>query len=188
MEISHAEGCYIYDKDQKGYLDFVAGVSACSLGHRHPKVVEAIKNQLDRYKHVMVYGEYIQKPALELTRLLAQHLPKHIDKTYLTNSGTEAIDGALKLARRFTGRSELIAAHRAYHGNTMGALSVMGYEERKKPFRPLLPDIRFIHFNEESELKKITTKTAAVILETIQGGAIIITAIAIHSFIKLKNS
>lgn len=171
MEISHAEGCYIYDKDQKGYLDFVAGVSACSLGHRHPKVVEAIKNQLDRYMHVMVYGEYIQKPALELTRLLAQHLPKHIDKTYLTNSGTEAIDGALKLARRFTGRSELIAAHRAYHGNTMGALSVMGYEERKQPFRPLLPDIRFIHFNEESELKKITTKTAAVILETIQGGA-----------------
>ena len=171
MEISHAEGCYIYDKNQKGYLDFVAGVSACSLGHRHPKVVEAIKNQLDRYMHVMVYGEYIQKPALELTRLLAQHLPKHIDKTYLTNSGTEAIDGALKLARRFTGRSELIAAHRAYHGNTMGALSVMGYEERKQPFRPLLPDIRFIHFNEESELKKITTKTAAVILETIQGGA-----------------
>ena len=171
MEISHAEGCYIYDKDQKGYLDFVAGVSACSLGHRHPKVVEAIKNQLDRYMHVMVYGEYIQKPALELTRLLAQHLPKHIDKTYLTNSGTEAIDGALKLARRFTGRSELIAAHIAYHGNTMGALSVMGYEERKQPFRPLLPDIRFIHFNEESELKKITTKTAAVILETIQGGA-----------------
>ncbi len=171
MEISHAEGCYIYDKNQKGYLDFVAGVSACSLGHRHPKVVEAIKNQLDHYMHVMVYGEYIQKPALELTRLLAQHLPKHIDKTYLTNSGTEAIDGALKLARRFTGRSELIAAHRAYHGNTMGALSVMGYEERKQPFRPLLPDIRFIHFNEESELKKITTKTAAVILETIQGGA-----------------
>lgn len=171
MEISHAEGCYIYDKNQKGYLDFVAGVSACSLGHRHPKVVEAIKNQLDHYMHVMVYGEYIQKPALELTRLLAQHLPKHVDKTYLTNSGTEAIDGALKLARRFTGRSELIAAHRAYHGNTMGALSVMGYEERKQPFRPLLPDIRFIHFNEESELKKITTKTAAVILETIQGGA-----------------
>jgi len=171
MEISHAEGCYIYDKDQKGYLDFVAGVSACSLGHRHPKVVEAMKNQLDRYMHVMVYGEYIQKPALELTRLLAQYLPKHMDKTYLTNSGTEAIDGALKLARRFTGRSELIAAHRAYHGNTMGALSVMGYEERKQPFRPLLPDIRFIHFNEESELKKITTKTAAVILETIQGGA-----------------
>ena len=171
MEISHAEGSFIYDKNQKKYLDFVAGVSACSLGHRHPKVVEAIKKQLDRYMHVMVYGEYIQKPALELTQLLANYLPKHIEKTYLTNSGTEAIDGALKLARRYTGRSEIIAAHKAYHGNTMGALSVMGYEERKQPFRPLLPDVRFIHFNEEKELEKITSKTAAVILETIQGGA-----------------
>ena len=121
--------------------------------------------------HVMVYGEYIQKPALELTQLLANYLPKHIEKTYLTNSGTEAIDGALKLARRYTGRSEILAAHKAYHGNTMGALSVMGYEERKQPFRPLLPDVRFIHFNEEKELEKITSKTAAVILETIQGGA-----------------
>jgi acetylornithine/succinyldiaminopimelate/putrescine aminotransferase len=171
MEISHAEGSFIYDNNQKKYLDFVAGVSACSLGHRHPKVVEAIKNQLDSYMHVMVYGEYIQKPALELTQLLANYLPKHIEKTYLTNSGTEAIDGALKLARRYTGRSEIFAAHKAYHGNTMGALSVMGYEERKQPFRPLLPDVRFIHFNEEKELEKITSKTAAVILETIQGGA-----------------
>lgn len=171
MEISHAEGSYIYDQNQKSYLDFVAGVSACSLGHRHPKVVDAIKKQLDSYMHVMVYGEYIQKPALELTQLLAKHLPNHIEKTYLTNSGTEAIDGALKLARRYTGRSEIIAAHKAYHGNTMGALSIMGYEERKQPFRPLLPDVRFIHFNEEKELQKITTKTAAVILETIQGGA-----------------
>ena len=171
MEISHADGSFIYDNNQKKYLDFVAGVSACSLGHRHPKVVEAIKNQLDSYMHVMVYGEYIQKPALELTQLLANYLPKHIEKTYLTNSGTEAIDGALKLARRYTGRSEILAAHKAYHGNTMGALSVMGYEERKQPFRPLLPDVRFIHFNEEKELEKITSKTAAVILETIQGGA-----------------
>lgn len=171
MEISHAEGSFIYDKNQKKYLDFVAGVSACSLGHRHPKVVEAIKKQLDRYMHVMVYGEYIQKPALELTQLLANYLPEPIEKTYLTNSGTEAIDGALKLARRYTGRSEILAAHKAYHGNTMGALSVMGYEERKQPFRPLLPDVRFIHFNEEKDLEKITKKTAAVILETIQGGA-----------------
>lgn len=171
MEISYAEGTYIYDKNQNKYLDFVAGVSACSLGHRHPKVVNAIKKQLDSYMHVMVYGEYIQEPALELTQLLAQYLPPHVEKTYLTNSGTEAIDGALKLARRYTGRSEIIAAHKAYHGNTMGALSVMGYEERKQPFRPLLPDVRFIHFNEEKELKKITSKTAAVLLETIQGGA-----------------
>ena len=112
---------------------------ACSLGHRHPKVVDAIKKQLDCYMHVMVYGEYIQSPAVKLTKLLADHLPPKLQKTYLTNSGTEAIDGAMKLARRFTGRSEIIAAHNAYHGNTMGALSIMGYEDRKQPFRPLIP-------------------------------------------------
>ena len=171
MEDSHAEGSYIYDEHKKAYLDFVAGVSACSLGHRHPKVVAAIKKQLDTYMHVMVYGEYIQSPAVKLTKLLAAHLPPNLDKTYLTNSGTEAIDGAMKLARRFTGRSEIIAAKNAYHGNTMGALSIMGYEERKHPFRPLIPDIRFIEFNALADLSKITTKTAAVILETIQGGA-----------------
>lgn len=171
MQISHAEGSYIYDTNQKAYLDFVAGVSACSLGHRHPKVVEAIKNQLDKYLHVMVYGEYAQEPAVGLAKLLAQHLPKPLETTYLTNSGTEAIEGALKLARRVTGRSEIIAAHHAYHGNTMGALSVMGFEERKSVFRPLIPDIRFITFNNEEDLSRITSKTAAVILETIQGGA-----------------
>jgi acetylornithine/succinyldiaminopimelate/putrescine aminotransferase len=171
MEVSYAEGSYIYDEHKKAYLDFVAGVSACSLGHRHPKVVAAIKKQLDTYMHVMVYGEYIQSPAVKLTKLLAAHLPPNLDKTYLTNSGTEAIDGAMKLARRFTGRSEIIAAKNAYHGNTMGALSIMGYEERKHPFRPLIPDIRFIEFNALSDLSRITTQTAAVILETIQGGA-----------------
>ena len=171
MEVSYAEGSYIYDQNKTPYLDFVAGVSACSLGHRHPKVVAAIKNQLDAYMHVMVYGEYIQSPAVKLTKLLASHLPLKLKKTYLTNSGTEAIDGAMKLARRYTGRSEIISAKNAYHGNTMGALSVMGYEERKQPFRPLIPDIRFIEFNKVADLSKITTKTAAVILETIQGGA-----------------
>lgn len=171
MEISHAEGSYIYDKNQKSYLDFVAGVSACSLGHRHPKVVNAIKEQLDRYMHVMVYGEYIQEPAVALTKLLAYHLPKPLETTYLTNSGTEAIEGALKLAKRITGRSELIAANHAYHGNTMGSMSVMGFEERKQAFRPLLPNVRFINFNAAEELQHITTKTAAVIFETIQGGA-----------------
>ena len=171
MEISHAEGSYIYDTNNKAYLDFVAGVSACSLGHRHPKVLKAIHTQLEKYMHVMVYGEYIQKPALELTKLLAKYYPKNIEKTYLTNSGTEAIDGALKLARRYTGRSEILAADKAYHGNTMGALSVMGYEARKQPFRPLIPDVRFLKFNAVEDLKKISSKTAAVILETIQGGA-----------------
>jgi acetylornithine/N-succinyldiaminopimelate aminotransferase len=171
MEISRAEGSYIYDQNKTPYLDFVAGVSACSLGHRHPKVVAAIKKQLDSYMHVMVYGEYVQSPAVKLCKLLASNLPPKLETTYLTNSGTEAIDGAMKLARRYTGRSEIIAAKNAYHGNTMGALSVMGYEQRKQPFRPLIPDIRFIEFNNLEDLSQITTKTAAVILETIQGGA-----------------
>ncbi|MBT8305115.1 MAG: aspartate aminotransferase family protein [Bacteroidia bacterium] len=171
MEISHAEGSYIHDTNGKAYLDFVAGVSACPLGHRHPKVIQAIKDQIDKYLHVMVYGEYIQQPAVELCKLLASQLPEPLESTYLTNSGTEAIEGALKLARRYTGRSEIIAANHAYHGNTMGALSVMGYEERKQPFRPLIPNVRFIDFNDESHLEYITDKTAAVMLETIQGGA-----------------
>ncbi|WP_456437976.1 aspartate aminotransferase family protein [Psychroserpens sp.] len=171
MRISHAEGSYIYDTNNKAHLDFVAGVSACSLGHKHPKVVKAIKGQLDKYLHVMVYGEYIQEPAVDLAKFIAKHLPKPLETTYLTNSGTEAIEGALKLARRVTGRSEIISAHLAYHGNTMGSLSVMGFEERKTTFRPLIPDVRFITFNNEDELSHITTKTAAVILETIQGGA-----------------
>lgn len=171
MEISHADGNYIYDTNNKAYLDFVAGVSACSLGHKHPRVVKAIKDQLDKYLHVMVYGEYVQKTAVEFTKLLASQLPDPLEKTYLTNSGTEAIEGAMKLAKRVTGRSELIAAKHAYHGNTQGAMSIMGFEERKKAFRPLLPNVNFIEFNNESDLEKITTKTAGVILETIQGGA-----------------
>ncbi|TYB79593.1 aspartate aminotransferase family protein [Bizionia myxarmorum] len=171
MEISHAEGSYIYNTDNKAYLDFVAGVSACTLGHRHPKVVDAMKAQLDKYLHVMVYGEYIQESAVALTKLLATHLPESLQTTYLTNSGTEAVEGALKLAKRATGRSEIISAHQAYHGNTMGSLSIMGFEERKKAFRPLVPDVRFITFNNEADIENITTKTAGVILETIQGGA-----------------
>ncbi|WP_452231841.1 aspartate aminotransferase family protein [Lacinutrix sp. MEBiC02595] len=171
MEISRAEGSYIYDTNNKAYLDFVAGVSACTLGHNHPKVIAALKEQIDSYLHVMVYGEYIQKPAVELTKLIAKHLPKSLEKTYLTNSGTEAIEGALKLAKRATGRSQIISAKKAYHGNTMGSMSVMGFEERKQAFRPLLPDVSFITFNEVADLQLITTKTACVILETIQGGA-----------------
>ena len=171
MQISHADGCYVYDTDGKSYLDFVAGVSACSLGHRHPKVVKAIKDQIDKYLHVMVYGEYIQKPAVELAKLLAKLLPDSLETTYLTNSGTEAMEGAIKLARRYTGRSELIAANNGYHGNTMGSLSLMSFEKRKSPFRPLIPDIRFIDFNNFQQLDKITSKTAAVILESTQGGA-----------------
>lgn len=171
MEVSHAIGSYIYDTNNKKYLDFVAGVSACTLGHQHQKVNQAIKDQLDKYSHVMVYGEYSQSPAVEYCKLMASLLPEPLDKTYLVNSGTEAIEGALKLARRVTGRSQLISCHNAYHGNTMGSLSVMGFEERKQIFRPLIPDVDFITFNNEADLERITSKTAGVLLETIQGGA-----------------
>lgn len=171
LEIVHAKGCYLYDNNKKKYLDLVAGVSACSLGHRHPTVVRAIKRQLGKYLHVMVYGEFIQKEPVLLAKLLADHLPQQLNTTYLTNSGTEAIEGALKLAKRVTGRAEIIAANKAYHGNTMGAMSVMGYELRKSAYRPLIPGTCFIEFNNHDDLEKITNQTAAVILETIQGGA-----------------
>lgn len=171
MEIESAKGSYIIDTKGKKYLDFVAGVSANSLGHNHPKVSQAIKDQVDRYAHVMVYGEFIQKPALELCKKLAAHLPETLSSVYLTNSGTEATEGAMKLAKRFTGRSGFIAANNAYHGNTQGAMSLCGAEAQNRPFRPLLPGVHFIQFNEEKDLEKITTKTAGVVLETIQGGA-----------------
>ena len=179
MEVSYAKGSYIFDTNGKKYLDFVAGVSACSLGHQHPKVVNAIKNQLDKYLHVMVYGEYVQENAVRLAKLLAENLPESLQKTYLVNSGTEAIEGAMKLAKRATNRGEIIAAKNAYHGNTQGAMSIMGYEERKQAYRPLLPDVNFILFNNIDDLSKITTKTAGVVLETIQGGA---------GFIEPKNN
>ncbi len=171
MEISYAIGSYIYDTNNKKHLDFVAGVSAVPLGHQNKRVNDAIKNQLDKYSHVMVYGEYSQAPAVEYCKLLASLLPEPLQKIYLVNSGTEACEGALKLARRVTGRSQLISCHNAYHGNTMGSISVMGFEERKQAFRPLIPDVDFITFNNEADIEKITTKTAGIILESIQGGA-----------------
>ena len=179
IEISHANGSYIYDVHGKEYLDFVAGVSANSLGHNHPKVSEAIKNQVDKYAHVMVYGEFIQQPQVELCKQLASTLPENLSTVYITNSGTEATEGALKLAKRVTGRAEIIAAKNSYHGNTQGAMSVSGVERQNAAFRPLIPGIRFIEFNNADDLSKITNKTAAVILETIQGGA---------GFIQPKNN
>ncbi|MDN3620235.1 aminotransferase class III-fold pyridoxal phosphate-dependent enzyme [Polaribacter undariae] len=171
IEISKAKGSYIYDTSGKAYLDFVAGVSANSLGHNHPKVTDAIKNQLDAYAHVMVYGEFIQQPQVALCKLLAQNSPENLNAVYITNSGTEATEGALKLAKRATNRAEIIAAKNSYHGNTMGSMSVSGVEKQNQAFRPLIPGTRFIEFNNQSEIEKITTKTAAVIIETIQGGA-----------------
>jgi len=171
LEISHANGSYVYDSNKTAYLDFIAGVSANTLGHNHPKISQAIKDQVDTYTHVMVYGEFIQQPQVALCKLLADNLPNNLETVYLTNSGTEATEGALKLAKRFTGRSEIIAAKNGYHGNTQGAMSVCGAEAQNSAFRPLVPGIRFIEFNNNIDLDKITTKTAGVILETIQGGA-----------------
>jgi len=171
IEVSHAKGSFIYDTSGKKYLDFVAGVSANSLGHNHPKVSKAIKNQVDSYAHVMVYGEFIQQPQVDLCKILASTLPENLSSVYITNSGTEATEGALKLAKRVTNRSEIIAAKNSYHGNTQGAMSVSGVEKQNAAFRPLIPGIKFIEFNNEIDIDKITHKTAAVILETIQGGA-----------------
>ncbi len=171
LEIVFAEGSYIVDKNGKKFLDFVAGVSANTLGHNHPKVNEAVKNQVDKYMHVMVYGEFIQQPQVELASLLAKNLPDTLNCVYLTNSGTEATEGSLKLAKRVTGRGEIIAAKWAYHGNTQGAMSVCGAEKQNSAFRPLIPGVRFIEYNNIDDLSKITNKTAGVILETIQGGA-----------------
>ena len=171
LEISRANGNYLYDIDEKPYLDFVAGVSACPLGHSHPRVIKAINDQIKKYLHVMVYGEFAQEPAIKLCEKLVQLLPDNQHVVYLTNSGTEAVEGALKLAKKATKRSGLIAAYKSYHGSTHGALSLLGNEDQKKGYRPLLPGVNFIKFNQESDLKKINENTAAVILETIQGGA-----------------
>lgn len=171
MEVSHARGSYIYDTKGKAYLDFVAGVSANTLGHSNPLILDAVKAQMDQYTHVMVYGEYVQQAPVALSRLLATNLPDPLNSTYLVNSGTEAMEGALKLARRVSGRSGIIYAEKAYHGNTMGSLSIMGDHERKTAFEPLLENCQAIPFNDQTAFKQIDGDTAAVVLETIQGGA-----------------
>ena len=170
IEVKKAKGSYIYDSNGKKYLDFVAGVSANSLGHQHRKVTRAVKKQLNKYTHVMVYGEFIQEQPLKLSKLLASTLPKTYS-VYLTNSGTEACEGALKLAKRHTKRYEIISAYESYHGNTQGSMSVSGAEIQNRAFRPLVPGSKFIKYNSLQDLSKITQNTAAVILETIQGGA-----------------
>ena len=171
FEVSHAKGNYIYGKNGNAYLDFASGVSANTLGHSHPSVLKAIHEQVDKHLHVMVYGEYAQEKPVALCKKLAEMLPKPLETTYLVNSGAEAIDASIKLAKRVTGRGEIISAKMAYHGNTHGALSVSGNEDFKRAFRPLLPQIRFIEFNNFDDIQKITENTAAIILETIQGAA-----------------
>lgn len=171
FEVERAEGSYIYDTNNNKYLDFVAGVSANTLGHSHPKIIQAIKTQADKYLHVMVYGEYAQQMPVKLCELLARSTPDPLEVTYLVNSGAEAIEGSLKLAKRYTGREEIVSFKNSYHGNTHGALSVSGNEYHKREFRPLLPLVEFIEFNRIEDLEKITQKTACVLLETIQGAA-----------------
>lgn len=169
LEIDHAEGLYLYDPQGGGYMDLVSGFAVSNIGHRHPKVVQAIKDQVDHYLHVTVYGEYVQAPQVKFAKKLCSTLPPKLNCVYFVNSGAEATEGALKLAKRFTGRTEIISCKNAYHGSTHGALSVMGNEHYKQAYRPLLPDIRFIDFNSMADLDLITNNTAAIILETIQG-------------------
>ncbi|MBU0697289.1 MAG: aspartate aminotransferase family protein [Bacteroidetes bacterium] len=171
LEIEKAEGCYLIDPTGRKYLDLVSGFAVSNLGHRHPNVIEAIKKQLDKYLHVTVYGEYIQAPQVLFAQKLSSVLPKNLSSVYFTNSGAEATEGALKLAKKFTNRSQIISFHHAYHGSTHGALSVMGNEYYKQAYRPLLPDIHFINLNNKQQLDDITSNTAAVILEAIQGEA-----------------
>lgn len=174
IEIVKAEGIYITDVNDKKYVDLISGISVSNLGHCHPKIIEAINRQSKKYMHLMVYGEYIQHPQTQYAKLLTSLLPPQLNCIYFTNSGTEATEGALKLAKRVTGRSEIICFKNSYHGSSHGALSVMGNEEYKRSFRPLLPEIKILEFNHFSQLNQISNKTACVIIEPIQGEAGII--------------
>lgn len=171
ISIERAEGIYLYAPDGKRYTDLISGIGVSNIGHRHPHVIKAIKTQLDKHLHVMVFGEYIQSSSNLLAEKLTGLLPQSLNSVYLVNSGTEANEGALKLAKRYTGRTEIISCHKSYHGSTHGSLSVSGNEIKKQAFRPLLPDIKFINFNIEDDLRQITHATACVIMETIQGDA-----------------
>ncbi|MBK7183992.1 MAG: aspartate aminotransferase family protein [Bacteroidetes bacterium] len=170
LEIEKAEGVYLFDTSGKKYIDLIAGISVSNVGHRHPNVVAAIKNQLDKYMHLMVY-EYVQSPQVNLAKALSDILPENLSASYFVNSGSEAIEGAMKLAKRYTGSSEIISFKNAYHGSTHGSLSIMGSEEFKNAYRPLLPDTKQIEYNNRDQLKEITSKTACVVVETIQGEA-----------------
>ncbi|MBB5397532.1 aspartate aminotransferase family protein [Mucilaginibacter sp. AK015] len=171
LEFERAEGVYMYDSEGKAYTDLISGIGVSNLGHGNPKVVQAVKHQADKYMHLMVYGEYVQTPQVRFAQKLVSVLPSTLNSVYFTNSGAEAVEGALKLAKRFTGRQQIVAFKGAYHGSTHGALSVMGNEEFKQAYRPLLPGINFISLNHLPELDLITEQTACVILETIQGEA-----------------
>ena len=171
LEIVKADGCKLYDADGKEYLDLIGGISVCNVGHRHPKVIEAIKKQLDDYMHIMVYGELVQSPQVQYARLLTNHLPASLNSVFFTASGTEATEGAMKLAKRYSNRTQIISFKNSYHGSTQGALSVMGSEYWQQAFRPLLPDILQLKYNSFGDLENITERTACVIAETVQAEA-----------------
>lgn len=171
IDVDRADGIYIYDKANKAYMDMIAGVAVSNIGHNHPKIIKALKNQIDKHLHVMVYGEFIQDAQLAFAQRLVNLLPSTLNSIYTVNSGTEANEAALKLAKRVTGRTELVSFRGSYHGSTHGSMSVSGNEVKKQAFRPLLPDVRFLQHNSISDLEQITTKTAGVIIETIQGDA-----------------
>lgn len=171
LEIVRAEGSYMYDADGKKYLDLISGISVSNIGHRHPRVVQAIKDQVDQYMHLMVYGEYIQSPQVRLAKKITEQLDKNLDSVYFVSSGSEAIEGAMKLAKRATGRPEIIHMNKAYHGSTQGALSVIGSEDFKRAYRPLIPMTHSVEFNNVNDLERISAQTAAVIAEPIQGEA-----------------
>ena len=171
IEIAKASGMYIHTTSGKSYLDMIAGISVCNMGHSHPAIVEAVKKQAEHYMHVMVYGELIEEPQVKLAELLCSQLPSQLSSVYFVNSGAEAVEGAMKLAKRVTGRREIIHCHHAYHGSTQGALSLMGDEEYKSAFQPLLPETKAIHFGKMEELQQITDKTACFVVEPIQGEA-----------------
>lgn len=171
LEIERAEGVYLFGQDGKKYIDLISGIGVSNVGHRHPMVVEAIKEQLDKYMHLMVYGEFIQAPQVKLAAAIAETLPSKLNNTYFVNSGSEAIEGAMKLAKRFNGRKEIISFHNAYHGSTQGALSINGSENIKQAFRPLLPGIRHIQYNSLEDLQFISANTSCIIIEPIQGEA-----------------
>ncbi len=171
LEIEESEGIYLYDSSGKRYIDLIAGIGVSCLGHRHPKVVQAVKNQLDKYLHTMVHGEYVMAPQVRLAKLMTDHLPDPLDAVYFVNSGSEATEGAMKLAKRFTGRANIVACRNAYHGSTQGAAALMTPTTFSQAYLPLLPGIHHIEFNEEKDLEKIDSHTACAIVETVQGEA-----------------
>lgn len=171
LHITSASGNYLHDADGKDYLDLIGGISVCNIGHKHPEVVQAITDQAQDYLHIMVYGELIQNPQTNYAQLITQHMPAQLDCVYFTNSGAEATEGALKLARRVTGKTEIIACNNSYHGSTLGALSVMGDEYWRNAYRPLLPGVWHYNYNSPELIEAINSNTSCVLIETVQAEA-----------------